>query len=85
MRQFHQFERPAADVAQHAVGVGEAEQHALGRQAAFLLAGQHADHQIRQAGAKGGDEGGAVVGVAHRGGGQDLDRVGAHRAAPPCA
>src|SRR3712207_7884723 len=51
---------------------GEAEQDAVGGERGLRLAVQDADRQAGEAVAQRGGEGGAVLGVAHRGGGQDL-------------
>jgi hypothetical protein len=57
---------------------GEAEQDAVGGEHRLLLPGQDSDGQVGQAAAQRLDEVGAVLGVAGRGGGQDLHRFGAH-------
>ena len=75
VRDLGQFHRVAADVADQAPGIGPSQQHPLGRQARLFLAvdDMHADAGFAfDAGLKGG----AVLGLAHRGGGhagQGLD------------
>ena len=78
--EFDQFERAAAQVAQHAVSLGEAEQQAIGGKPRLLLTGEDADRHVGHALAQGGDEGLAILSVAYRGRGQHLQRVCGHRA-----
>ena len=74
----HHLQRAAADIAQDAVGLGEAQQHALGGKGRLALPAQHGDRHARHALAQRGGEGWAVLGIAHRRGGQDLQRIGRH-------
>ena len=78
--QAHHLQRAAADIGQDAVGGGDAAQHALGGVFGLLQARQDADRHAGHAGFQGGDEIRAVLRVAHRGGGEHFERIGAHRA-----
>ena len=76
----HQFQRTAADIGQDAVGGRDAAQHAHRREFRLLQARQNADRHVGQARLQAGDEVRAVARIAHRGGGEDLERRRAHRA-----
>ena len=78
--QAHHLQRAATDIGQDAVGGGDAAQHALGGVFRFLDARQHADRHAGHPLGQGGDEIGAIAGVAHGGGGQHFERLGAHGA-----
>ena len=72
-----QFQAAAAEIADEAVGAGSAGQHAHGRQPRLLLPADDADGQAGAA-ADGIDEGGAVAGVAHGGGGDHVEPADTH-------
>ncbi len=73
-----EFERAAADIGEDAVGAGDAALQPGGGEGGFLLAGEDADAGAGHALLEGGDEFGAVGGVADGGGGEDLEGGGAH-------
>ena len=76
MADLDQLEAAAAEIADDAVGVGDAGEHALPRPIAFLLAGE--DARLEADGVDPGEEGGAVRGVAHGRGGDDAGADDAH-------
>jgi hypothetical protein len=76
----HHFHRAAADIGQDAIGVRNAAEQAVRGKCGLLFAGQHAHAHAGQGLLHLGHETGAVGGIAHRGGGQDVERLGAHGA-----
>ena len=72
-RDLDQLEAAAAEIAGDPVRIGDGGKHPLSRPLPFLLAGKDARFEAELADA--GEEGRAVRGLAHRGGGDD---AGAH-------
>jgi hypothetical protein len=75
----HHLQRTAADIRQHPVRRRNAAQHPVGRIGGFLDTGQDVDRHVRHSLPQRCHEGWAVIGVAHRRGGQHLERLGTHR------
>ncbi len=73
-----ELEAAAAEIADQPVGVGEAREHALPRQPAFLLAGNHPRLEAQRPDLV--EEGVAVAGVADGGGGEDSNVTHLHLA-----
>ena len=79
-RDLDQLEAAAAEIADDPVRVGNGGEHALPRPLPFLLAREDARLEAELAHA--GEEGGAVRGLAHRGGGDDAGADHASSAGP---